>query len=253
MMRLRIDFCESEPRARGAIALRTIAVRCLLIALVFAGVVGVSTSAWAKSQGSQKGESWHATTFVRGSHGMRVITYWSKNDWMRAETLIVGHPIVTIVRGKDYIAYDRLTSKGVRVRRPDVAMAQDGRSPRPFGNDLAELVAEGGELVESERFGGQEAEVWRVTDRLGRRKLWVTTEEPKLPMRLETFVRVGAETITTDYSGWARGMEIPDEFFSPPREIQLDSLDYTKFLTNPPASARGIVLYPDLLHGPVKR
>lgn len=218
----------------------------LSFALVAAFALTTASAAEAKDV-----ESWHATTFVRGQHGTRVISYWSKNAWMRAETLIVGHPVVTIVRGRDYIAYDRLTRKGVRIRRPAVATAEDGRHLRPFGNDLHELIAEGGEFVQVEDFGAQKAEVWRVTDRLGRRQLWVTGEEPKLPIRLETFVRGGGQTITTDYSGWARGMEIPDSFFDPPSEIKLDSVDYTSFLTDPPVSARGIVLYPDLLHGPV--
>ena len=223
---------------------------CLLVALLGSLSAGSAVAQEAAAAPVPAAATWHAITFVRGRHGLRVITYWSKQSWMRAETLIAGHPIVTIVRGPEYVAYDRLTGKGVRIRRPANAISQDGKRERPFGNDLAELRALGVELVETEMFGEQSTEVWRLTDRATRRKLWVNARDPKLPLRLETFVRGGGETITTDYSNWSRGLEISDRFFEPEAGLALDTLDYTTFLTQPPESARGIVLYPEFLHGP---
>jgi len=64
------------------------------------------------SSPSPKGaQTWHATTFVSSPAGFRVIDYWSKGDWMRANTLISGHPITTLVRGDRYVVFDALTGE----------------------------------------------------------------------------------------------------------------------------------------------
>lgn len=194
-------------------------------------------------------DTWHATTFVSGAMGFRVIRYWSKGQWMRAQTLIGGHPIVTIVRDGHYIGYDELAGTGVRIERAPQAIAEDRARPRPFGNDLDELKRQGADKVEETTRAGVEVEIWRKTDAAGRRKLWVTKSEPQLPMRLETFVRAGGDTITTEYSGWSKGLPIPDSFFEAPANVKLERLDYAAFLDAAAAGPVGPVLYPDLLHG----
>lgn len=194
-------------------------------------------------------DTWHATTFVTGDMGFRIIHYWSKGDWMRAQTLIGGHPIVTIVRDGEYIGYDAMTGKGARIQRAPAAREEDRNRSRPFGNDLDELKKQGADKVEVTERAGRAVEIWRKTDAAGRRKLWVTSDEPMLPMRLETFVRGGSETITTEYSDWAKGLAIPDAFFAAPQGLDLEVLDYESYLEQGSTRPIGPVLYPDLLHG----
>ena len=49
---------------------------------------------------------------------------------MRAETVIAGHRVVTIVRGETYYAYDRTLRKGVAIRRSGRAVAFAARGAR---------------------------------------------------------------------------------------------------------------------------
>ena len=198
-------------------------------------------------------DTWHATTYVKSTIGLHVIDYWSKRSWMRAQTTIDGHPVITIVRDGDYIGFDALTGRGARIRRAPEAVKQDAERIRPFGNDLAELIAQGGVKVEDSTQSGRAIEIWRKTDAAGRRKLWVTRDEPRLPMRLETFVRGGAETITTDYANWVKGLRIPDAFFEVPSNVTLEKLDYSAFIEASAVRRVGPVLYPELLHGTIRR
>lgn len=207
----------------------------------------------SSSVASKAPNTWHASSYVRGRMGFRMIHYWSKGPWMRAETLIGGHPFVTIVRGRNYYAFDRLTGKGVRVRRPAEAVAEDEKHLRLFGNEFEEIVAAGAEKVEEVFFSGNPAEIWRVTDATGRRKLWVTRDESKLPMRLEIFDRSSADTIETDYANWARGMDMPDRFFEPPAGTEIEKFEYAEYLEASVERPLAAILYPELLHGPGTR
>ncbi len=228
---------------------------CLVLLIAFLSINATDVKAKQAEDGktataSKEGpETWYATAYVNGAMGLHVIRYWSKGSWMRAETLLGAHPIITIVRGQDYIAFDVLEGRGARIRRSSAAVKEDESRSRPFGNELAELIAQNGVKVEETTEGDRAIEIWRKTDAAGRRKLWVTAEEPRLPIRLETFIRSGASTITTDYSGWTRGLEIPDSFFEAPANVTLESLDYSSFLEAATVRAIGPVLYPELLHG----
>lgn len=224
--------------------------------LVFLLFLGSPVRAADPSEPAKDGavNTWFATTFVSASSlGVRVIHYWSKGRWMRAETVMNGHPVVTIIRDTEYISYDLATGKGARIRRAPAATSADTGRIRPFGNDLEELIAQGAEKIEDTIMAGQRGEVWRITDSAGRRKLSVTHDEPKLPLRLETFVRGTSETVTLDYMNWARGLALPDAFFEPPPNVRLESFDYEAYLEASTTRAIGPVLYPDLLHGTVKR
>ena len=87
-------------------------------------------------------KTWHATAYVRGRIGLRVIDYWSQGPDMRARTLIAGHPITTLVRGDRYVVVDELTGRGVDIRRSKQALAADRRRTRPFAFELDELIAD---------------------------------------------------------------------------------------------------------------
>ncbi len=224
-----------------------------IVVALLVGLISLPASSLAAKESEPDAAAtpptWHVTGFVTGRIGMRSIRYWSKGPWMRAETVIQGHPVVTIVRDGDYVAYDRMTGKGARIGRGPGAVEQDAERLRPFGNEFEELVAQGGERVEAVVDGNPGVEIWRITDSVGRRKLWVSNDEPRLPVRLETFVRGSFETVSLSYSGWMRGLELPDGFFEAPADVQLERLDYSAYIDSAASRPVAPVLYPDLLHG----
>lgn len=196
-------------------------------------------------------ETWHATAFVSGIGSYRIIQYWSKGASMRAETLIGGHPIATLVHGDRYVVVDRLTGKALDVERSPRAQAEDAGRKRPFAFEQQEIRDAGGEKVEDTKLSGVEVEVWRVTDDVGRRTAWVSKGEPSVPLRVETFVRGGAQTVKIDYSSWGFNLEMPDAFFERPGDVEVERLSYDDYVAK---SAEGPVgpapiLYPDMLHG----
>ncbi len=212
-------------------------------------------SADAEASAREQPRTWHATAYVRGRMGIRVIDYWSAGAKMRARTLIAGHPITTIVRGEHYLAFDRLTGRGVRIRRAPEAVARDAERLRPFAFELDELVRDGGEKVEDVELGSTGGEVWRVTDASGRRQVWVSKGIPRVPFRVETFNRASGESIDLDYANWTFDLELPDGFFSPPVDLVVETFEYGDYVAK---AARGEVppipvLYPDLLHGQAAR
>ncbi|MFO0690715.1 MAG: hypothetical protein U0900_18590 [Myxococcota bacterium] len=196
-------------------------------------------------------ETWHATAFVSGIGSYRIIHYWSKGPSMRAETLIAGHPITTIVHDDRYIVIDRLAGKALDVERSKRAISEDRGRARPFAFEQKEIRDAGGEKVEDTNMSGVPVEVWRVTDDAGRRTAWVSKGEPSVPLRVETFVRGGSQTVKIDYSSWGFNLEMPDAFFELPDGLEVERLSYEAFTKK---SAEGPVgpapiLYPDMLHG----
>lgn len=167
----------------------------------------------------------YASTFGRSGADHRVVHYWSKGALFRSETIITGHPIVTIVNGDFYYTLDTLVALGVAIRRDPQAIAADGEHSRPFANDLEEIIAAGGEKIRSEVLFGVEVDVYRITDEEGRRTLWVTQDEMRLPVRLESYERKSARTGRLDWVNWMPGIAIPDSFFEPPARIRLERFD----------------------------
>ncbi len=196
-------------------------------------------------------KTWHATAFFSSKTQYRIIHYWSAGSSMRAESVISGHPVTTIVRDDRYVVIDRLTGKALDVERAKRATLEDKGRLRPFGIELDELRRGGAEKVEETRISGVPVEVWRLTDKASRRTVWVTKAEPRVPLRAETFVRGSSDTITFEYSNWVFDLEIPEEFFETPSDIDVERLDYDEYEEK---SAKGPVgpapiLYPDMLHG----
>jgi hypothetical protein len=196
-------------------------------------------------------ETWHCTAYVHGPMGIRVIDYWSKGAEMRARTLIEGHPITTIVSAGRYVVFDELTGQGVDIERAAAAVEADGSRLRPFAFELDEMRAQGGEKIEEVAIGGVKGEIWQIRDTQGRRKLWVTTGAPRVPLRLETFDRASGDTIELDYQSWIFDLPMPDSFFRPPEGPRLERFDQAGWLQR---GADGVgstvpILYPDLLFG----
>jgi hypothetical protein len=195
--------------------------------------------------------TWYAQALARGDAGLNVTHFWSKGPWLRAETVVAGHKVVNIVKGPWYYAYDGLLKKGLAIRRDPAATAQDAVDRRPFGREYEILARQGAELIREEEIVGRKAGVYRVTDMLGRRELWVTQDEQKLPLRVEIYDRRTTSKRITDYVNWQSEMAIPDAFFEPDADVALERLELAEYIKRslkegPVGSVP--VLYADLLH-----
>lgn len=167
----------------------------------------------------------HAITLGRAGYEVVMVQYWSKGPLFRSETIVAGHPIVTLVRGDEYYTWDALTGEGYVVKRTKAAIAADARRKRPFGMELEELLDEGGERIRSETLNGVRVDVYRVTDDDGRRTLWVDAGGLDLPIRLETYDRESGRTGHLDWISWVPGLVIPDAYFDPPKGLSLTRFD----------------------------
>jgi hypothetical protein len=196
--------------------------------------------------------SWYAQALARADSGLNVTNFWSKGPRMRAETVVAGHRIVTIVNGEWYYAYDSVGMQGIAIQRAEAARAQDRRRGRPFGNHLQTLEQQGAEQVGTEVLMGQKVDVYRVTDGRGKRTLWVTHDAERLPMRIEIFSRKTGSTQYTDYLKWMTGLPIEDAFFEPEPTVKLTRYSLAEYLevTQKHGPTGPVpIFYADLLHG----
>jgi outer membrane lipoprotein-sorting protein len=169
---------------------------------------------------------------------------------MRAETVVAGHKIVSIVNGDTYTAYDATTRAGVAIGRAPEAIAKDAPGRRPFGREVEVIVGQGGEKVGEEVIGGRPCERYRVTDGAGRREVWVTKDELRLPVRLEIYTRLSGKTIYTDFVNWAAELDLDDGFFEPEPELRLEQLSFQEFADRGFTPVGPVpILYMDLLTG----
>ncbi len=237
-----------RPRTTGGPALAASLVACLVALFAPASI---AAEAPASPEKPATFATWHATVFFSNGETYRIIHYWSAGASMRAETLISGHPITTIVRGDRYISFDRLTGEGLDIERSPTALAEDRGRVRPFGIELEELKKAGGERVEETTMSGVPVEVWRLTDDTSRRTVWVSQKAPHVPIRAETFVRGSSQTLVFDYSSWRFDLEIPAAFFALPGDAQIDRYGHADFLAKSAQEpiGRAPILYPDLLYG----
>lgn len=195
--------------------------------------------------------TWYAQALARGAGGLNVTHFWSKGPWLRAETVVAGHKVVNIVKGPWYYTYDGLTKKGLAIRRDPKAEAADSPQRRPFGREYEILTRQGAEQVSTQEALGRQVGVYRVTDMRGQREVWVTLDEQKLPLRLEIYDRKAQSRRFTDYVNWQSAMAIPDGFFEPEPDVQIERLELEQYikrtLAEGPVGAIP-VLYADLLH-----
>ncbi len=117
--------------------------------------------------------SWYTQTFTRSEAGINVTYLWSLKSKFRAETVVRGHNLVTIVHGETYYVYDALTMTGIAIRRAPAALAAESPDRRPFGNEAQTLIDKGGEKIREENIAGKRADVYQATDENGRRIVWV--------------------------------------------------------------------------------
>ncbi len=143
--------------------------------------------------------TWYAQAVSRGEQGSVVSHFWSKGSKFRAEIVIGGHRIVTLVNGEYYYTLD-------------------------------ELLSQGAERIKSQELGGRTCDLYRVTDELGRRSVCADSER-RLPIHVERYYRSSGSREEVSYLSWLAGFAMPDRYFTPdPRfEVELMSLeDYAR-------------------------
>jgi hypothetical protein len=200
--------------------------------------------------------SWYTQTYTRNDTGMSVTYLWSLKSKFRSETVIRGHKLVTIVNGDTYYVYDALTMEGIAVRRAPAALAAESPDRRPFGNEAQILIDQGGEKIREENVAGKRAEVYQFTDKSGRRIIWVTQDDRRLPIHMELFDRKSGATRYKEYVDWVGGLPITDAFFEPEPGIEFKRFELDEFIANALQEDSDItlpILYQDLLHGPTPR
>ncbi len=213
--------------------------------------------AQAHGKESEKSQSlpdtWYASSISRTERGALLVHYWSKGPLFRAETMLAGHQIVSIVNREHYYVFDGVSGRGAVIRRHPNAMQEDATRGRSFGMELGELLRQGGEKIRggSLEKAGVEYELYQVTNKKGRTQVAITLTDPKLPFRVESFIRSTGETSVLEYSGWQKGLKITDSFFEPPAQLELDSFSYEEYITaiGERKVSHAPVYYGHLLHG----
>ncbi len=236
------------PRAPGRLRLAAIALAALLAS---AGAHAAEPS--GDGAVPDPLPTWYAQALARGPGGLNVTHFWSKGPNLRAETVIAGHRVVTIVRGETYYAYDRTLGNGVAIQRSGQAMAIAAAGGRPFGNEVVSLLRQGAEKVREEEILGRKCDVYRITDERGKRELWATQDDQLLPLRVEIYHRHSGLSQYVDYLNWQTGLPVPDSFFEVDPGIELQRYQLEEYLqvtaSQGPVSPVP-VLYADLLQGP---
>jgi hypothetical protein len=200
---------------------------------------------------------WYALRLTRGDMGVFVTHLWSNGRRMRAEMVISGVPIQQIVNGEWYYVIDVLRGTGIAVRRSAAAQKFDRSQPgaRPFGNEAADLIERGAEVVREESVSGRKARVFRLTDEQGRHEVWVMDDDSALPVRIDSTDRNSGSQVVTDYIDWLSGFPVPSQFFEPGAQVQLERVEYEEYIERASRERLGPapVLFGDLLHGRTPR
>jgi outer membrane lipoprotein-sorting protein len=214
--------------------------------------LAVSAARAQEEEASEGSLTWYAQVLARSESQLNVSYFWSKGSRLRSETVLTGFKIVTIVNGDTYYAYDAVGGRGVAVRRAPAAVAAAASGERPFGRELENLLRQGAEKVGEETVMGRPCDVYRLTDRVGKRELWVTQDSLRLPVRVAVFNRATGRKTYTDFVDWLRGIPISDGFFEPEEGVELKRYTLEEYLLR---TARDgpvgpvPILFTDLLHG----
>lgn len=226
---------------------RRVSALMILMAIALWAAPGASQDAPAELP-----DTWYAQALAYSELGINVTHFWSKGPNLRAETVIAGRRVITIVTPETYYAYDLLVRTGLAIQRSALSVEQDAERQRPFGNEFFALKRRGAELVRTETLGGQKVEVYQLTNDEGRQRIWVPKDERRLPVRLQIFRRATSNEFQTDYLSWQRGLPVSDAFFRPEPDVQMAILTYKEYVDKQ-AAREPIgpvpVLYGDLLHG----
>jgi hypothetical protein len=196
-------------------------------------------------------DTWYAERITSGDVPVHVEHLWSKGSKFRAEMVLGGHPILTLVNGERYITIDRISNTGVSIERSPKAIRQDATRGRPFGNEWIELQADGGEKISTERIAGRRCDLYRLTDAGGRREVCVSEGESQLPLKYTLWQRGSGREAVTQYLDWTSGLPLPDDFFEPDSAAVLESVSYDEYLDRATKEQIGPAppFFRELLHG----
>jgi outer membrane lipoprotein-sorting protein len=174
--------------------------------------------------------TWYAERIISGDTPPIVEHLWSKGPKLRAETVIRGHPIVTLVNGERYMTLDKILNTGVSIQRSPDAIREDTERSRPFGNEGSILQEAGGEKVSIEKVGGRPCELYRLTNNEGRQEVCVSRDQARLPLQFKVWRRKSGKEALTRYLDWTSGIEIPDDFFEPDSSVKLEHVSHEDYL-----------------------
>ena len=208
--------------------------------------------AGAKEKAPTPVPSYFAQALVRGEGALQVTYYWSRGPSLRVETVAGWRKYVNLVHGDTYYAYDSTAAQGVAIRRSSDAIAQDKDRDRPFGQELQSLLRQGAELVGEKEVAGSPCNLYRLTDRVGRREVCVTQSDLMLPVHSEVFLRATGTRMYTDYVNWLSGLPIPEAFFEPPDNVEFRHFTLEEFLLQTAREGSmtpAPIMLKDLLHG----
>ena len=116
-------------------------------------------------------------------------------------------------------------------------------------------VQAGGEFIKVEDFGGNQCDLYRLTNAQGRREVCATRNDLKLPVLLRVWLRQSQRRIEARYLNWSQALEVPAAFFEPDPRIQLTPIPYEQYVER---AAKDLELpapplYRELLHGNAER
>lgn len=215
--------------------------------------VAALAAAWLSLGGSARAQeaSWWTQRLTFGEGPAFAENLWAKGRRMRAESVVEGHRLTTLVDEKRYLIIDEFGRTGVSIARSPRAIGQDAKRKRPFGNEVDDLLREGAEKVGSEVRAGQDVDHYRVTRKDGdRSEVWVTQDESRLPLESVFQDRGTGSMSRRVYLRWVEA-PWPDALFEPPDDVKIEELSYDAYVER---SKKGPVgpappFYADLLHG----
>ena len=223
------------------------------VAVVLAAMLAAAP-VHAEGEKDSAPETWYARMLARNESQLTVTYFWSRGAKMRAETVVAGQLIVTIVNGDTYYTYSPSGGGGLAVERAPEAIAADATSGRPFGQEVELLLDQGAEKVGEETFRGRMCDVYRVTDNDGKRQIWATQGEPRVTSRIEIFRRAAGTTQYLDYDQWLRGVPIAEGFFEPHAGLDLKRYSLSEYLVEATRDGTlGAIQFLHLLTGRTKK
>jgi hypothetical protein len=217
----------------------------LAVAAVVAAVLASSGSARAQEA------AWWTQRLTFGEGPAFAENLWSKGRRMRAESVVEGHRVTTLVDEKRYVIIDEFGRTGISIARSPRAIGQDAGRKRPFGNEADELLRDGAEKVGSEVRAGQDVDHYRIRRSDGDRdEVWVTQDESRLPLEAVYRDRGTGAMNRRVYLRWVEA-PWPDALFEPGSDVKLEEISYDQYVER---SRKGPVgpappFYADLLHG----
>ena len=204
--------------------------KSLGLLLLGLAIAASADAAPAPGNDKEKGaDTWYAETVQHGDGGLRVMNIWSKGRKLRAETIVGGTVLLTLVNGDTYYNIIPSAGTGVAIQRSPKAIADDQKGGRPFGRDVEKILARGAEKAGSERLMGREVTIYRLNSGSTREEVWATDDAEKLPIKLVYTDREKGQSAETMLN-WSRGMSLADAFFEPDPRIALEKMSYEEFL-----------------------